>query len=179
MSSSRPLKPKITVDRSRPFGPFSNALKAMKEPAMPTYKKRPKSDSKDVLDSGSRAEGMSTQGEDVRDGEMTMAKDEAKGRSEMERTVKPKMKGLADGGEVDQPSGADDPSTWEYAVQHVFDPKPDATPTPQPSTKPIDAGFFKDGGEVGPEPESNDDDAMDDAMGEELMGAIHSKDKKG
>lgn len=44
---------------------------------------------------------MSEQGKDVRYKEMGMAKDEAKGRAEMERHVKPNMKGLAEGGDVE------------------------------------------------------------------------------
>lgn len=44
---------------------------------------------------------MSEQGKDVRHKEMGMAKDEAKGRAEMERHVKPNIKGLAEGGDVE------------------------------------------------------------------------------
>lgn len=38
----------------------------------------------------------------------------------------------------------------------------------------IDTEFDAEGGEVG----GNDDDDLDDAMGEEFMNAVHSKDKK-
>lgn len=77
-----------------------------------------RSQSNDHLESG-RTQGISTQGEDVRiskkvktanlpdsaikktsEGFNKFAKDEAKGRAEMERTVKPNIKGLADGGEI-------------------------------------------------------------------------------
>lgn len=44
----------------------------------------------------------SPQGQDVRRGDMEMAKKEAKGRSEEERYVKPKMKGMAEGGQTPQ-----------------------------------------------------------------------------
>lgn len=62
-----------------------------------------------------KEEGMSEQGKDVRyghksynreDKEMSkdFAKEEAKGRAEFERTVKPKMKGLAEGGKINYQS---------------------------------------------------------------------------
>lgn len=44
--------------------------------------------------------GVSEQGKDVRRGELEVAKDEAKGRAREERFVRPKLKGLAKGGQV-------------------------------------------------------------------------------
>src|ERR1700726_4739591 len=50
----------------------------------------------DVSASGSK-QGVSTQGEDVRSKDMPQAKKEAQGRIEMERTVRPNIKHLAEG----------------------------------------------------------------------------------
>lgn len=108
----------------------------------------------------------------------------------------------------DVPSGADDPTTTAYKVQHIFDPSPE--PSPAPTNKPVSAGFWAEGGEVTSDDDDDDQDltdvdtdmshvpkdsplridtkmdtyaeggeVLDDAMGEELMDAIHKKDKKG
>lgn len=95
----------------------------------------------DVLESGSN-QGESTQGELVREtrrlnhplrrdrkqderiSAMHQATQEAKGRVAMERTVKPKMKGLAEGGRVNYDEGADPVSTDDQSQA----PAPSAQP---------------------------------------------------
>jgi hypothetical protein len=70
---------------------------------MPMWPRKRKS--ADALSSGEG--GMSEQGRDVRSGEMEFAKEEARGRANMEKMNKPDLNGLADGGEVEE-SGMDD-----------------------------------------------------------------------
>ncbi len=81
----------------------------------------------DVLESGEK-EGVSTQGEAVRHHakrknpeDMKQAKAEAKGRAEFERVAsKPKLKGLADGGEV----ANEEPAKSEDATPPAAAPNP-------------------------------------------------------
>lgn len=65
-----------------------------------------KIESEDVLKSGKG--GTSSQGSDVRHKAMDDAKSEAKGRAQIERMTKPKMKGLAKGGRVNYDEGTPD-----------------------------------------------------------------------
>lgn len=97
-----------------------------------------------------------------------------------------KMK-MSDGGEVDSETEVIPDKGWGKIIVvgnseggEVEDPnkefEEDGTPglgERNPDLK-IDTEFDAEGGEVG----GNDDDDLDDAMGEEFMNAVHSKDKK-
>lgn len=112
------------------------------------------------LAKGGEVEGISTQGKDVRnakkakakgrDGDAVMdmefAKEEAKGRADHERMVKPKMKGLSEGGKVKYYSEAGDVQADD---QNSVDQPPQAAPAPvtvnvqapaaQPAAQPVQA----------------------------------------
>jgi hypothetical protein len=99
-----------------------------------------KVESNDHLASGK--DGKSTQGLDVRHKDMKMAKEEAKGRAAMERTVKPK---LAEGGGVNAPGG---PVDANFAYEHGMpcrNPACKSNGRPHPNCR---CYSFADGGEV-------------------------------
>lgn len=114
-----------------------------------------KVESNDHLDSGTRP-GRSTQGEDVRNSEkqptnrgreahLRNAKIEAKGRAQFERHVKPKMQGLAEGGNVNAPGG---PVDANFAYEHGLpcrNPACKSNGRPHPNCR---CYSFAEGGEV-------------------------------
>jgi len=114
----------------------------------------------DVLDSGNdgmNEYGISEQGSDVRtankqptqrghDAHMRNAKAEAKGRAEIEKTVKPKMKGLAKGGAVAHydegpPNGTISQDDAQPAAQPAPAPTPDVPIVKAPEPNYAQAGL--------------------------------------
>jgi Family of unknown function (DUF6496) len=65
-----------------------------------------------------------------------------------------------DSTQKDAPSGADDPTTTAYKVQHYFDPSP--APSPAPTDKSVESGFWAGGGEVTSDDDDDDDSDLTD-----------------